>query len=196
MATRLLFARHGETAVTAKGQFIGITDLPLSTVGREQAKTLARTLQGHSLGKIFVSPLHRCRETAAIATAAIQLPLEYLDDLREIDFGTWEGMTFPEIAAHDPELVNRWASWSLDFSFPGGEAIGHFLARIHGVADQLRACPEEVVLVIAHGGVIRALLCHLLNLPPQNYLLFEVQPARLTVVDLYNEGGVLVGLNL
>lgn len=196
MAKRLLLARHAETAVTAAGRFIGVTDLPLSSLGRRQARKLAKTVQAQTPTKLFASPLLRCRETTALITAANPLPLEYLEELREIDFGAWEGLTFPEIVARDPELVNQWASWSPDFSFPAGEALGHFQARVAKVAATLRQDPADTILVVAHGGVLRALLCQLLNLAPHDYLLFEIQPARLTVVNLYNDGGVLAGLNL
>ncbi len=196
MANRLLLARHAETALTRDGRFIGVTDLPLSAAGREQARALARIVAAHAPARVLASPLRRCRETVELATGNTCLPVEYLADLREIDFGAWEGLTFAEIVARDPELVNQWAVWAADFSFPGGEGLGQFQARIETVAANLRARPEETLLVVAHGGVIRALLCHLLHLAPRNYLLFEIKPARLSVVELYNEGGVLAALNL
>ena len=117
-------------------------------------------------------------------------------DLREIDFGRWEGLLFAEIAPGDSELVKRWSAWDREFAFPDGEAVAGFLARTGAVAERLAARPEETVLVVAHGGVIRALICHLLKLPPQNYLLFDVKPARLATLDLFSEGAVLTGFNL
>jgi broad specificity phosphatase PhoE len=116
-------------------------------------------------------------------------------DLREVDFGFWEGKTFDQIRISDPEAVNRWADFDSAFSFPGGEQLEDFLIRMQRAAASLASCPEDNVLAVTHAGVIRALLCHFLGLHPRQYVLFNVDYASLTILDLFGDKGVLKGLN-
>ena len=197
MAKKLLLARHCETGPDYYGRFVGSSDIGLGPAAPEQAERLAAIIAAYRPAITFCSPLQRARLTAEIVSSTTPLGEILTDpDLREVDFGRWEGLTFGEIAEGDSELVKRWSVWSPDFAFPDGEVTGDFLKRVQAAGDRLAARDEETVLVIAHGGVVRALICHLLGLPARNYLLFDIKPARLTVIDYFSEGGVLSGLNL
>ena len=194
---KILLARHAATGAEYQGRFIGSSDVPLAASGPAEVARLAQVVAPFAPAVTFCSPLLRARQTMELLAGAIDIGVSHEErDLREINFGRWEKMSFAEIAAADAELVKRWSAWSPDFAFPEGEAVAAFLARTGAVAVQLAARPEESILVVAHGGVVRALLCHLLKLPPQHYLLFDIKPARLTTLDLFPEGGVLTGLNL
>jgi len=194
---KILLARHAATGPEYRGRFIGTADVPLSASGPAEVARLAQALAPFAPAVTWCSPLLRARQTVELLAGQAEIGAIRQDhDLREIAFGRWEKMTFVEIAARDPELVQRWAAWSEDFAFPEGEAVADFLARTGAVAQRLAARPEDTILVVAHGGVVRALLCHFLKLPPQHYLLFDIKPARLTTIDLFPEGGVLTGLNL
>lgn len=105
-------------------------------------------------------------------------------------------MTFEEIRESDPAAVDRWAEFNPGFSFPGGEEIKTFLLRIRKVAKKISSCPETNLLVVTHGGVIRALICHFLGLDPRHYLLFDIQPCAMVTLNLFGNKGVLTGLNL
>jgi len=191
MAHCLLLVRHGDTGPQYRGRFVGRTDVPLSERGERQAATLASVVHGLGTTRCFCSPLMRAVRTAGLAC----LKAVVWDDLREVDFGRWEGRTFEEVQAADPELVARWAEWPADFAFPGGERIGDFLARVRQAADRMASDPAEVVVAVTHGGVIRAMACHLLGLDARQYVLFNVEPASVTRVDLFDGKGVLAGLN-
>lgn len=194
---KILLARHASTGREYQGRFIGATDLPLAASGPAEVARLAQALAPFSPAATLCSPLLRARQTVELLAGHAEIgPVQLDRDLREIDFGRWERLSFAEIAQGDSELVRRWAAWSEDFAFPEGEAVGGFLARTGAAAARLAARPEESILVVAHGGVVRALLCHLLKLEPRHYLLFDVKPARLATIDLFPEGGVLTGLNL
>jgi broad specificity phosphatase PhoE len=104
-------------------------------------------------------------------------------------------MTFRDIREADPDGVARWARFAPDFAFPGGESIGGFLARVGRVAERMAGCGAPSVLAVTHGGVIRAMVCRLLDLDPRRYLLFEVRPASVTTIAVHDGGGVLVGLS-
>lgn len=197
MAKKILLARHCETGPAYSGRFVGSADIGLGPAAPAQAERLAALIGGYAPDLTFCSPLQRAQLTAAMVAKTASLGEIITEpDLREVDFGRWEGLTFAEIAEADSELVRRWSVWSPDFAFPDGEVTADFLARVQGAGDRLAAREEETVLVIAHGGVIRALLCHLLRIAASNYLLFDVKPARLAVLDYFPEGGVLSGFNL
>lgn len=189
---RLLLLRHARHAAGIHHQFLGSTDIGLSERGRLEAASIALLTNTYQPDRCFCSPLKRCIETIGPFS---KLHLEINPDLREIDFGNWEGMTFDQIRDADPSSVDRWAHFDPDFAFPGGERIGDFLKRIRLVAGTLAACEGKTVLAVTHGGVIRALICHFLGLHPQQYLLFEIGYASLTTLDLFDEKGVLTGLN-
>ena len=191
MARELILARHGDVGPEYAGRYVGHTDLPLSERGRRQAAALAQVLRTARPQKCFTSPAARAVQTAEPAG----LDPTVCDDLREIHFGRWEGKTFAEICALDPGLVDRWAELHADFEFPGGERVGDFLERTKKIALHMAACPADVVLAVTHGGVIRAILCHLLGLDPRQCLLFQVDYASLTKVVLFDGKGVLAGLN-
>jgi len=191
----IVLVRHGQTTWTSRRQFIGRTDVPIDAEGRRQAKGLIPCIRRMKPGRFFCSPLRRARETARIIGDDIGLDAELDQDICEIDFGRWEGMSFEDIASSDPDLVGRWAVWEKDFSFPEGESLIAFLGRVKRSADRMVADPASTILVVTHGGVIRALICHLLGLSENQYLLFDVGPASLTTIEVFDGKGVLTGLN-
>lgn len=191
---QLLLARHGETDRHNAGRYIGSQDLPLSLTGREQAKRLA-TILPSGISHCLCSPMLRTRETAELALAGHPCQPELLASLREIDFGRWEGLSFPQIAAQDPDLVIEWQRDPLGFQFPGGEHTLSFWQRVQKALATITALSNDTVLVICHGGVIRVILCSLLGIPFEKYLLFTVKHAALTQLDVDGQRGVLQYLN-
>lgn len=191
MARQLLLIRHASPGASYAGRYLGKSDVP---VADWPAQRLAALVQDRNPARCFCSPMLRARQTAQ--RIAGQLPVEIDEDLREVDFGDWEGRTFEQIAASDPAGVNRWAEFSDDFAFPGGESIGSFLNRVGRVASRLAAEPSDRLLVVTHGGVIRAMICRLLGLHPSQYVLFNVRYATCTTIDLFDGKGVLSGLNM
>lgn len=190
-AKRLFLLRHGRT--TADGRYIGSTDLPLAPEGEQDIERIAPLLRQEKFDGIFCSPMLRCRQTLDIL--GLSAPPQIWEELREIDFGRWEGLTFAEICQRDEELVDRWAHWSEDFSFPEGEGLRDFLSRIKQVKKKITEYPADKLLVVAHGGVIRHLICSCLGLASEQYILFDVKPGLFSLVDVYREGGILAGLN-
>ncbi len=192
MTKRLTLVRHGKTGYP--GRYVGALDVPLSLEGRQQIAVLSKHFTDVSPRAVFTSPMLRCRQSTDILFSSICQEVD--DDLREIDFGRWEGKSFQEIVTADPTLVEQWADWSFDFSFPGGENIGDFIHRVNRVGDRLSSATVDDVIVVAHGGVIRALICYFLKLEPSSYLLFRVKKGTFCTLDLFTDGAVLTGLNL
>ena len=191
--TTLLLLRHGPAAVPP-GCLVGRTDLPLSGHGMERLSSLLPEL--NTVARWYCSPLRRAQQTLAYLHqqgCALAPPL-YDQRLREIDFGSWELRSFAEIAATEPSQVEAWQHYE-DFAFPGGEAVAGFVSRVAELLADFSAQGGRIAAV-THGGVIRTMICLALGLPPRSYLLFDVQPASLTILDLFPGGGVLRGLNL
>ena len=115
-------------------------------------------------------------------------------DLREVDFGAWEGLSFSDIAGKDAAAVDRWARFEPGFRFPGGESIADFTRRIGAAADRMAAAPQETVVAFTHGGVIRFMLCALLRLDPRSYAAFEIRPAGVAELALFEGGALLQSL--
>jgi alpha-ribazole phosphatase len=195
MARKLLLLRHGDIGKQYQDRYIGSTDVSMSPLGHRQVMAVRALLDKEMPCQCISSPMIRCRETAAVVTKAAGMDFTVDSDLREIDFGRWEGMAFEEIQKAFPGEINRWAEFDADFAFPGGDKIGDFQGRIVGVAQRMVTNPADTVLVCTHGGVIRLLICHFLGLQPWHYILFKVKHASLTTIELFNGSGILAGLN-
>lgn len=189
---RLYLLRHGSTG--AGNRYIGSTDLALSPEGAADLEAAAALLQRQQVDAVFCSPMQRCRQS--LDRLGLDRRAEIVDDLREIDFGRWEGLSFAEICRQDSDLVDRWAQGPTDFAFPEGESLRGFHARIDRIRTMLTATPARRPLLVTHGGIIRHLLCACLGIGPEKSLLFEIKPGRCTIIDLHSAGGVLAGLNL
>ncbi|ABA87748.1 adenosylcobalamin-5'-phosphate phosphatase, putative [Syntrophotalea carbinolica DSM 2380] len=188
--------RHGDTGEALKGRFVGRQDVPLSSLGQRQSAALGQCSELKSCKEAFCSPMLRVRET--VGHSKLDLLCRQDEDLREIDFGRWEGLSFSEISRDFPAEVDCWARLKPDFRFPEGETYADFLQRIQQAAERIArtaASQSAPLAIFAHGGVIRALICQWLGLPAKHYLLFEVEPASVSAVRLFGDQGVLVRLN-
>ncbi len=153
--TTLLLVRHGETDWNNERRWQGHTDRPLNARGREQARDLAAELAGRPIDAVYSSDLSRARETAEIVAARLGLEVRVDPALREVDVGTWSGLVHSDIEADDPEGFRRWRDggkgWQDGESYEEmGERV---VAAVTGIAA---AHPGETLLVVTHGGSIRA----------------------------------------
>ena len=152
--TTLHFVRHAETDWNRDGQIQGWADVPLSELGREQARELAATLGERAIGAIYSSDLSRARETARIVAEARGLDVTSLPELRERHFGSWEGLTDDEIHERFPEEV---ADGVLGDGESRDELDRRIVEALSRIADEH---PAGTVLVVSHGGPLRAVLRH------------------------------------
>ncbi len=162
---RLTLVRHGETTGESSIRYHGATDVPLSELGEQQMRLVARALGDRCFDRVLTSELVRTRRAAEII--APESPAEAWRGFNEIDFGRWEGLTRGEIEVRDADLYRRWRADPSAFHFPGGESRAALVERVTATADRLFA---DVVagdwLVLAHRGVISVLLDHLLTGQP------------------------------
>jgi len=196
MASQLIFVRHGETVDNASRRLVGALDTGLNDVGRRQAERLREIVLPFKPDACLSSPLRRAVQTAEPAATSLGLAIETDADLREIDFGRWEGKTFAEISEEDPEAAAAWASGDSGLTFPGGDCMADFLARAVRTADSLAVHPADTLLVVSHCALINSMLHHLLGLPPSGFDLFHIKNCGVAVVTMYDGKGILSGLNL
>lgn len=180
----LVLARHGQTDWNAARRFQGASDIGLSERGRAQAECLGRAIDGRRLAAVYVSPLLRARETAAIAVRQGAIPVIPIDALRELSLGEWEGRTVDEIRGEEGDPYLAWLRAPHDFPPPGGEPLDRVAARVRAALDGIAAAHggEDEVLVIAHGGVISVYACDLLGSSFNSLWRLRVDNCSLTVV--------------
>ena len=157
---RVFLARHGETEWNRVGRWQGTTDIPLSDVGRAQARELAERLRGHAIARIHTSDLVRARETAQVVATTLGIAGVDIDPrLRERGFGCFEGLTREECAVHHPEAWQRYLA-DRRSTPPGAEAQPDVVARVIAAmtAVALTADAEGPALVVSHGGAIRSFM--------------------------------------
>jgi probable phosphoglycerate mutase len=153
--TTLLLARHGETDWNSERRWQGHVDRPLNERGREQARALAAELAGRGIDAVYSSDLLRARETAEIVAAELGLEVRVDPGLREVDVGSWSGFIHSEIETSDPEGFRRWQEGGKGWE--RGESYEEMGARVVAAVSELAAAhPSETLLVVTHGGSIRA----------------------------------------
>jgi len=193
---RLLLARHGETIWNAQHRYQGQTDVPLNEMGKQQAEALGRRLAGEQIDVIYASDLGRAWETAQAIAKPHKLDVQPEPRLREMDFGEWEGLTFAEIERNYPDELSAWLEDPQRAAPAGGEPGTHFSARVRAVLDALVVAHQgQTVIVAAHGGSLRALLCLALGLSPGAQWRFRLGQASLSELFVYEEVTVLALLN-
>ena len=172
MSRRLILIRHGQTTYNASGRMQGHLDTELSDVGYEQARAAARLLRDQGVVKIVASDLQRARETARVVAESLGLDFSTDPRLRETNLGQWQGKSSAEV---DAEFPGARAIWRHDPTWapPEGESRVDVARRARPVIDELMqefsGWDDGAVLIVAHGGAISALTCHLLGLDHGQY---------------------------
>lgn len=160
----LYLMRHGETTWNRSNRIQGHSNPPLSRTGRRQVLHSARHLRGRGIERMFTSDLRRAAESARLAQQVLQAPITMLPALREISLGAWEGLTPDQVNRRYREGYAKWMAAPGNVRIPQAESHDAFCARIRRCWTQaLVRGHEQRILVVTHGGVIAALLAHLLH---------------------------------
>ncbi len=160
--TILTLIRHGHTDWNALGRYQGSAPIPLSQRGLAQAARLVDALRpGPQIDAAYCSDLARCRQTIAPLAAAFGLPVTHDSRLREVDYGHWQGLTRAEAAAWDSAAFAAYSADPENVAIPGGESQRMLASRVlAALGDILAAHSGGHILVVTHGGPIRAILRH------------------------------------
>ena len=189
---QIFIVRHGETVWNREGRIQGHTDVALSPRGIEQATQLAERLKSVSFDSAYASDLCRASETAAVILQGRGVPLSPTARLREYHKGAFEGMTDSELRARFPSEYPSYVAKDLDYSPAGGESTRDVSARMSGVINEIKERHlSDTVLVVGHGGSLRAAMMALLGMPLDANWRFVFGNCTLTVVDTYHDNAVL-----
>ncbi|ACP33337.1 bifunctional RNase H/acid phosphatase [Corynebacterium aurimucosum] len=194
-ATRFILLRHGQTAMSAAKQYSGRANPELTELGKKQALAAAQALADTHIDAVVCSPLRRCQQTAAAVVKGRDLRVETVEDLIEVDFGRWEGKTFAEADAADPELHARWLK-DTSVACPGGESLRAVHRRVSAARRELQQRFEgQTVLVVSHVNPIKSFVRQALDSGPQtpNHLFLEL--ASVSEVEFFDGGSTLHRFN-
>ncbi len=198
---RIWLVRHGRTAWNEQGRFCGHTDIPLSVTGRQQARKLALQLQHRPITAIYSSDLSRARETAEIIAKKRPIDIIVSSAWSEVDFGTWEGLTYDEIASSFQEQLGFFMDPE-HYAPPQGEMLTGVLQRVMpALREMMQRKHDGEIVLVSHGGTLRGLLCALLGMPLRNQWQLRIDTGSLNAIDvsLNAQGELLaslVGLNI
>lgn len=214
MAATLYLVRHGETEGSGEKRYKGSIDVPLSEKGIEQIKATAAFISeavrqcgraaatsnpnSHTskLSFVYTSPLIRALKSAEIIAESHGLKPVIINDLRERNFGVWEGMTFTEIKEKYPVEFEAWANNPVKYSPVAGESTIEVRDRvISALTSILDNHKNENIGIIAHGGVNRIMLCHLLGIPLDNIFRIEQDFAAVNIIEFWEKYPVVKLLN-
>ena len=194
--SKLLLVRHGDTKLNSGQRFWGQTDVELSAAGISQAERLRDRLSTEKIDVVYASNLKRAVVTAEIIASTHQLDIITCAELGEINFGWIEGLTFEEISQRHPEVAERLGKKGIRPKFPGGESLDELNIRVNKFIRRLeKHAPEETILIVAHSGTLRLLLCNLMEIEIEHWRQFRVALASLSLLDTYPEGAILSLLN-
>lgn len=178
----IVLVRHGETEWSRDGKHTGSTDVPLTERGGKQAEAVGEALRGRVFARVLTSPLSRAAETARLAGFGDRA--EERDELREWDYGEYEGQTTAEIREERP----GWSLWR--DGVPGGETPADVAERVDRLLEELRSV-EGDVLVFAHGHLLRVLTARWIGLGSESGRLLALDPATIGVLGNERETPVI-----
>lgn len=194
MTATFLLVRHAAHVHLDRLLSGRLPGVALSPFGEEQAARLGARLARERVEAVVCSPLERTRATAQAIGAACGVAVEVDEALIEIDMGAWTGRAMADLDG-DPD----WAAWNRERAtarIPGGETMREAQARIVGGLDALAARhPDRTVAVVSHSDMIRAAVAHVLGLPLDHLLRFDIGPASVTRVVWGDWGARLMTLN-
>ncbi len=186
--SKIYFIRHGQTDSNSGRKFQGRIDTTLNAVGLDQAEKMAEFLKSHKIDAIYSSPLTRTALTAAALARAKNLAVEYIDDLQEISFGAWEGLSYDEIHSKWPEQIELFYSNPELCLPPEGESFAEAQQRAVKALKRILAENKDAdIAIVSHGGIIRALIFALLDIPLANFWKVNINNASVSRFSVWDE---------
>ena len=179
---QVVLVRHGATDWNLQGRCQGSTDRDLSDVGVRQAKQIAELLSEEEIHAVYSSHLRRARQTAERISQPHNLPVLIEQEVRELDHGELEGLTFNEIKANYADFLVRWRSEPAEICVPGGERLADVAERAWNGLNQIvqRHAEAERILVVSHNFPILGIVCRVSGTHLNEYRTFHLDPCGIT----------------
>jgi len=179
---KIYLIRHGQTSWNVDGKIQGATDIALNEAGRQQAACLVKGMENRPVVQIFSSPLIRAVETAQAIGDSQHVKVELLEELKEVAFGDWEGMTWSAIREQYPKEYERWCINPVDVAPPGGELQADIRRRCKRVIDWILDQARGDLAIVAHGAILAYLVEYLMKDSPLDEEII-VKNASITTVE-------------
>jgi phosphoserine phosphatase len=194
--TNFLLIRHGETQWNRELIFRGRADIPLSDKGRAQAEQLAVALAAEKIDAVYASSLSRAQQTAAPLAAPRSLEAQVSDNLLDMNFGEWEGLSVKEVEARYPKIFQLWQNHPERCVPPGGEGLAEIRARIKsGLSQWIDRHPAQTVALVSHRVVCKVMLCEVLGLDNSAFWRIQQDVCALNRFRTENDNYVLLKIN-
>jgi phosphoserine phosphatase len=195
--TKVLLIRHGHVDGIMPERFRGRINLALTERGQAEAAAVARRIGAAWRPEIiYTSPLDRCVATGAAISKACGAGTRVLEALNDIDYGDWQFRSYDEAQKADPDLYAKWFRTPQLVRFPNGESLQDLAAR---VADVLRHVlshhPDDVVVLVGHDSVNRAILLQLLDQPLSSYWRLAQSPCSVNEIDIVGDRICILRIN-
>jgi phosphoserine phosphatase len=179
---QIVLLRHGATDWNLQGRCQGTTDLRLNEVGIRQARSIAARLSQETIAAVYSSHLKRAQETAEFVSRPHRLEIQIEKDVRELDHGALEGLTFKDIRENFPEFIQKWRTEPAAIQVPGGERLIDVAHRtwngLHRIAQRHRS--NDTVVVVSHNFPILSILCRIAGVHLNQYRTFHLDPCGIT----------------
>ncbi len=182
---KIYFVRHGETNANVEKRYCGYTDIELNGNGTMQAKNISKILEKYNIDLIYSSDLIRAKTTAEEINKYHKLNIEYLSELREMNFGILEDLTFKEIGKFYPEEKEKILDLDNNYQFTDGESLSMLYKRVNKIFNEIiNKNLDKNILIVSHGGAIQSILTEILSGDINRYWNIEIENCKIsTVVD-------------
>ncbi len=185
--------RHGQTSWNDTHRFQGWLDIELDTIGMLQAKMLADYFKAEKIKHIYSSDLSRARKTAQLIQQKTESPMTISKNLRELNVGKWEGLTWDEITADFTEEEKLNEAHVFEMGGSGGETLTQFQERILESFNQIISREsDQDIMIVTHGGVIRVLLCHILGCDISQRNALKIDNGSISILEINDAHEVTV----
>lgn len=193
---RLVLVRHGETRWNAERRIVGHTEIELNEIGREQAKRLAQAFNKDNVSAVYSSPLRRARQTAEEIARVHNLPVKYVDALKEFDAGEADGLTISEFIRSYGDFFERWTQGEPGLKMPGGESISDLQMRAWPVVERvIEDHPDQDVIVVSHTLTILTIIATALGMDFTDFRRLRLDLASISVLNFGPRVNTLVHFN-
>jgi len=181
--TKVILIRHGQTDWNCQKRYCSFTDVDLNQKGRAQVRQLSKQLSNEKVDKVYSSDMKRALQSARIIFK--DTPLEEVAALREINFGMFEGLRYQEIMERYGGIYRKWLDNPFGVAIPRGESLSSFVKRVRKALRRIlsRNNNNRTVVIVAHGGPIRVVLCDVLGLDVRKIWQIEPKLASISVIE-------------
>lgn len=195
MVKEIILVRHGETDWNLKEVFRGTIDIDLNETGLREAELLGKYLSNINIGSIYSSPLRRALKTAELIACHHKLAVEIAPELRDLDFGKWQGLTHQEVIDKYKKDYDMWVKRPELVKIPSGESLDEARERSLNLIYRVILGKEDRIVIVSHRVIIKIIICALLGLDNSHFWNIKVDTCGITNFGYENDRFILIKHN-